>query len=297
MRRSWPAIAVVAAVALAGCGLVRSATSGVQLTVTRAFGAQSLAELPAPKLGGDDSVLALTERNATAQTGAGGAVRSIDGASAGAAARWSLYVNGIATTKTGSALNSGDHVWWDLHEAAAAGEVRAVVGSFPEPFLHGSGGRKLPVVVECSNPTGSACSTVATALSNAGVPVARGGLLLAAGATELRVLVGDWPALLHDRAAAQIGQGPAHSGVFARLSSDGATITVLDKSGNAVRTLGAHSGLIAATRYRFDEPVWVVTGTDAAGIDAAARAFEPGALHDRFALAIAPDDIGIALPQ
>jgi hypothetical protein len=41
----------------------------------------------------------------------------------------------------------------------------------------------------------------------------------------------------------------------------------------------------------------VVTGTDAAGILAAARALRPGALADRFALALAPGGHPVALPE
>jgi hypothetical protein len=33
-------------------------------------------------------------------------------------------------------------------------------------------------------------------------------------------------------------------------------------------------------------PTWLVTGTDVAGVDAAARAFNADALHDHFALAV-----------
>jgi hypothetical protein len=53
--------------------------------------------------------------------------------------------------------------------------------------------------------------------------------------------------------------------------------------------------LVAATRHGTDQPVWVVTGTDAAGVAAAAQAFEAGALHDRFATAIS-SSIAIGLP-
>ena len=44
-----------------------------------------------------------------------------------------------------------------------------------------------------------------------------------------------------------------------------------------------------------DRPTWVVTGTDAAGVESAARAFEEGTLEHRFALAVS-DDLPVALP-
>jgi hypothetical protein len=70
---------------------------------------------------------------------------------------------------------------------------------------------------------------------------------------------------------------------------------VLDARGGVVRTLGARSGLIAATRAKDRQPVWFVTGTDASGVAGAARAFDESALSDRFALAIS-DDLPVGVP-
>jgi hypothetical protein len=298
------AAALAAAALLAGCGIGPGATPGaVQLTISRDFGARPVSELPSPKISGKDTVMRLLQRNASVQTRYGGGfVQSIDGYTGGSSGGrpfdWFYYVNGIEASKGAAAtsVNRGDHVWWDRHDWGAAMDIRAVVGAFPEPFLHGSGGRKLPVVVECSDPSQAACSTVSHALSSIGIPAGRGGLMLAAGSKELRVLVGAWPALRHDTAALQIERGPQASGVFARIDAAGRRLTLLDQGGKPARTLGAGSGLVAATQFRSDEPIWVVTGTDAGGVAAAARAFEPGALHDRFALAVS-NNIGIPLPQ
>jgi hypothetical protein len=51
-------------------------------------------------------------------------------------------------------------------------------------------------------------------------------------------------------------------------------------------TLGRGAGLIAATTEGSQEPTWLITGTDAAGVAAAAAAFTPAALHGHFALAL-----------
>jgi sirohydrochlorin ferrochelatase len=53
-----------------------------------------------------------------------------------------------------------------------------------------------------------------------------------------------------------------------------------------VRTLGAGSGLVAATADTTSVPTWMITGTDPAGVLAAARALTPQALRDHFALAV-----------
>ena len=83
-----------------------------------------------------------------------------------------------------------------------------------------------------------------------------------------------------------IQRGPAASGVFARFSPDGRTLTLLDRDGRSTSTLAAGAGLIAATAREEDAPVWVVTGTDAAGLEHAASAFAQPTLQDRFAVAV-----------
>ena len=71
---------------------------------------------------------------------------------------------------------------------------------------------------------------------------------------------------------------------------------MLDQRGRTTRTLRAGAGLVAATRLRDDQPVWIVTGTDDAGTLDAARALEEGALSDKFALAISAGR-AVALPE
>jgi hypothetical protein len=53
-----------------------------------------------------------------------------------------------------------------------------------------------------------------------------------------------------------------------------------------VRTLGAGAGLVAATGNSSTAPVWIVTGTDVAGVSAAAAALTAARLDDHFAVAV-----------
>ena len=94
----------------------------------------------------------------------------------------------------------------------------------------------------------------------------------------------------------QLERGPKASGVYAKPSADGRTITTLDARGHAVARLGAGTGLVAATRFEGGRPVWIVTGTDDAGIAAAATALDQGNLKNRFAVAVT-DGRAVALPQ
>jgi uncharacterized protein DUF4430 len=288
------AIALVLALALSGCGLGAGAEpEGAQLTITRDFGAHALRDLRSPSVGGSETVMRFLQRNAKVSTRFGGGfVQSIDGlpggTSGGHPVDWFYYVNGVEAPRGAAAtrLRSGDRVWWDRHDWTATQTVPAVVGSFPEPFLHGIGGKRLPVRVECATPGSDPCGGVSRELASLDIPAATGGLQIARADVTLRVLVGPWSALRSDPAVSEIERGPGASGVYARPAADGRTIVALNADGHAARTLGPGTGLVAATKRGDREPVWVVTGTDAAGVAAAAGAFTRRALDRRFAVAV-----------
>lgn len=295
-RRSLPLLAVAALAAVAaGCGFGSGAgTSDVSVTVTTDFGARRVGERTLSNVPGSETVMRLLQREFSVSTRYGGGfVQSIDGLGGGTSpggrrADWFYYVNGIEAS-SGAAdtdIDAGDRVWWDRHDWGAAMRVPAVVGSFPEPFLHGTGGRRLPVVLACAPDAGSACATVGDRLEALGVPAARGVLGTGAGEKVLRLLVGTWSQVRRDGSAAIIGDGPRLSGVYVRIPKSGTEIDTLDARGRIARRLGPGTGLVAATRLEEQQPTWVVTGTDARGVGAAAAAFRATDLRDRFALAI-----------
>jgi hypothetical protein len=173
--------------------------------------------------------------------------------------------------------------------------VRAVVGSFPEPFVHGLDGEKLPTRIECEQAVADACSTVQKRFTGLGV-VAGKALPGTSGSIEtLRVAVGVWGDLRDDSALRQVERGPRASGVYGRFIDGGQRFEALDARGRIVGELGPGTGVILATRFRDNQPVWAVTGTDADGVRAAAAAFDESVLNEKFALAIS-DDLPISLP-
>lgn len=291
-RTTLTIAAALALFANAGCGLGPSAgTSKVTLTVTRDFGARRLGVVSEPRAPGGQTVLQLLERSFGVRTADGGRiVESIDGlAGAAGGIGWTYFVNGIASNAGASraAVRAGDRIWWDLDDRSGVGSVPAVVGSFPEPFVHGSGGRRLPTVLECAADVGTACSRVAAALTAIGVPFARQAPGTGSGTDSLAVLVGTWSDLRASLAAELVEHGPAASGVYAKFAGPGGrTLELLDPQGGAVRALGAGAGLIAATSQSGAEPTWLVTGTNAAGVSAAAGALTSARLDGHFALAV-----------
>jgi hypothetical protein len=271
-------------VLVGGCGLQTTAGSGpVAVTVTENFGMARLAAGTQVRAPGGESAVGVLKRRFTV-TADPGAVKSIAGAAAAGGRRWFVYINGVAASPR-ARVHAGERVWWDLHASSVA--PQAVVGAFPEPFLHGVGGKRLPVTVACGSGVAAACRRVASALARLGVPAASQALGAASGQDSLAVVVGTWSELRGEVVAALLARGPSASSVFARFTGrGGAPLELLDARGREVAGLGPTAGLIAALTERGSAPTWLVTGTGPAGVLAAADAFAPGQLRDRFALAV-----------
>jgi hypothetical protein len=301
------AAALVCAAAAAGCGFGEGASSDgtSRLTVTRDYGSERLLEATVDDPPESETVLRFLDREAEITTRYGGGfVQSIDGVrgsvSGGGSFDWFFYVNGVESS-VGAAdarVYGGDRVWWDYREWTAAMRVPAVVGSWPEPFAHGSEGKRFPTRIDCLT-DGEDCGAVADRLEEAGVAASIGAEAARVEGELLRVVVGPWEAVREDAAAAQIEDGPAASGVFGDFETDpagGYELVALDPHGREVDRLGEGAGLVAALRDGEEQPTWVVTGTDEGGVDAAVGLLDEDSLRDRYAVAVESGGEEVALP-
>jgi hypothetical protein len=280
------------ALVAAGCGLGPGSGVGtVDLSVTREFGAVKMSQASG-EANESDTVMRFIEGEDEIETRYGGGyVKSIDGVSederGGRPFDWFFYVDGIESS-VGAAevsLEGGEKIWWDIHDWSASAHVPAVVGSWPAPFTTGWEGHEPVVFVECLG-GGAACGETAKALEGEGVKVggASGGK---APKGAIRVLVGPWAKLRSDPAAKLLENGPAESGIYADFEGSGSSpkLVGLDENGEAARTFGAATGLVAATRRYEGPPVWLVTGGTAAGVRAAAGSLSTADLRDHYAVA------------
>jgi len=297
-RRLAAVLAASSLAALAsGCGAgAGPGDSSIQLTVSRDFGRVELIQRSLGGLPQSETVMRLLSANAKVETSyAGRFVDSVDavsgGQQGGRSVDWFYFVNGseAALGAASTKVRDGDRIWWDWRDWGEADHVPAVVGSFPEPFLHGPGSEKrLPVRVECVEIESAPCRQVSKTLAQFGVPVATS--LFRASFTEqtLRVIVGQWVALREDDALVALENGPAASGVYAQPNANGSRIDLLSARGRTVRSLGAGAGLVAATAIGAEPPVWAITGTDGRGVAAAAAAFNEKQLRRHYAIALPP---------
>jgi hypothetical protein len=282
--------------ALAGCGLGEGAQrkgGGAELRVTRDFGRVQLGEAKLAKVREGSTVMRyLRSRSKITTRFGGGFVQSIEGVQGGGEGGhvdWFFWVNGIESS-VGAAdytLSPGDHVQWDRRDWSATMRVPAIVGAFPEPFLHGTKGKRPPVRVECDDPGRGPCAEVKRKLERLGVSTSSS--TVGAPGTEkvLRVVVAPWKEARLVSAAAALEKGPRQSGVFARFAADGGSLSLLDEKGKPARRVlpGAGTGIVAATQDSQGDLVWLVTALDSKGLATAARALDASKLRNAFAVA------------
>ena len=281
-------------VAFGGCGATPKGSGAATLTVTRDFGSRTLTRASEPDVPGNETVMRFLQRHAEVDTRYGGRfANAIEGlrSRTGADGRedWFYYVNGIEAD-VGAAdrtLERGDRVWWDYHDWSAVMRVPAVVGSYPEPFLHGSEGELFPVRIDCASDAEKACEEVADRLQRSEVSASTSAVGAGAGKDVLRLVVGKWEDVREDGAARRIENGPDVSGVFAAFVEEGSgyELALMDRSARVVRRVGPGAALVAATRFEEQQPTWVITGTDSAGLARAVELVEERVLRDRFAIA------------
>lgn len=282
------------AVALAGCGVGPGTEQEgtAQLTVTRDHGAEQLLAATVTDPPESETVIRFLDREAEIETEySGNFVSSINGVANevidGRSHDWFYYVNGYWwPVGAGEAtVRPGDRVWWDHRDWSAAYRVPAVVGSWPEPFLHGYEGEVFEVEIGCLE-GGTACEEVREKLEAEGVEAT-----VVDGATEsspetLRILVGPWQEVRVDRTARTIEHGPGESGVYGTpslcrgswrlilLGSDGQPAEVLDET-----------GFVAAVQRGDDQPTWLVSATEEEALDDAVALLDEESLTNRYAIA------------
>jgi hypothetical protein len=286
--------ALVLAAAGCGFGAGESKSGAVELRVTRDFGRRELGtSARREKVRESDTVMRFLqgERKVATRFG-GGFVQSIDGVSGSISGErdWFYYVNG-SEASVGAAdyrLSPGDVVQWDFHDWHATQHVPAIVGAYPEPFLHGENGRRLPTRLECEDDGSAACKQVGDTLAEAGANVSSSVIGAPASDATLRVIVAKISVADQVRAAKALESGPATSGVYARFDSNGTALDLLDSSGRTARRAPPGTGLLAATQAPAQSITWLVTGVDDAGVARAAATLDPAKLRNAFAVAATP---------
>lgn len=146
MNRCTAAL-LVAAAALSGCGAANNRDATIWVTRDRGAHVMLVRRVPS----GLTAMQALDRVADISTRYSGKYVQSINGVAGSLTSQrdWFYFVNGYEGDRSAAEyrLHKGDVEWWDFRSWSGSMSVPIVVGAFPEPFVHGYGGKQLPACV------------------------------------------------------------------------------------------------------------------------------------------------------
>lgn len=130
-------------------------SDGVRIIVCKNFGRKEIINTGYKLTEGDCAMDALQSVANVETAYGGGFVNDINGISSGYTGSystkmdWFYYINGISADRGGLEyiLHEGDVERWDYHDWGHQMFIPAIIGDYPEPFLHGVGGEILPTII------------------------------------------------------------------------------------------------------------------------------------------------------
>jgi len=315
--RKWLTLLVLLLLAtfLCACSAAPSQEAGaitVRVVATRNFGQELMfdetLELPTAT-----PAMTALESVADVETAYGGGfVNAINGVSSGFTGTqqtmtdWFLYINGIQA-RTGAldyALNDGDIQHWDFHVWGFRQSVPAIIGDFPEPLGHGYGGKVSLTIIAYADDLAKEADNLENQLSQLGVNNISTKRLSELSADEKEsanlILLGT----IDSELISELNDIWDRLGFFAHFEEE--KLVVFNAEGEIATEYGAGVGLIQATQNPWnpkgigaaENVVWLISGTDTAGVKSALDALinHPARLQYAGAAVIASGEI-IRIPQ
>jgi len=310
-------ILVTLALALAGVGCKSRgeplpAGSSATLVVARDFGREVVLSEGVELARTMSAMDMLKEAAAVEIAYGGGFVNAINGirshytATRSAKDDWFLYINGISA-KAGAhdyTIRPGDVERWDFHHWGYRSFVPALIGDFPEPFIHGYRGKVYATVVVYEQSFKEEAEALRDELTELGVnevsTVETGALSGNDKAHSNLILLG----IMDSPLIAKLDEIYRKLGFFARFK-DG-RLQALDTKGHVAAEYGPGVGIIQATQSPWNPDgvgasknvVWMVSGVDEAGVRNAAQALinRHDEMRHLFATIVAGEEI-IMVPQ
>ena len=255
----------------------------VRVVATENFGQRLMFDETLEVLPGTSAMAALT-RVAEVDTSYGGgfvnAINSVRSGFTGSQSMqmdWFIYVNGIQSNigALDYKLNDGDIQHWDFHNWSFRHFIPAIVGDFPEPFVHGYGGKTTPTVIAYSENLKEDADNLERRLVRLGVSDISIKRLSELSENEREshnlLLLGT----MDSEPISELNQVWNRLGFFTHIENR--ELLVLNAEGKVAAKFGAGAGLIQATQNPWnpkgigtcENVVWMVSGTDEAGVKSA----------------------------
>ncbi|MDD2620162.1 MAG: DUF4430 domain-containing protein [Syntrophomonadaceae bacterium] len=246
--------------------------SALHLMVTRDFGEQIIFGQRV-EYEENASLLDILQAHAQVETAYGGSfINGINGLkssskSSGNRQDWFFYVNGIACdvgVLDYDPQNAGS-VWWDYHPWQMGPANSAVIGSSPEPFLHGYRGTVKPTLIMSSPADVKASKLMKETLETLGVSQIAISNLVEEKVKNREgptIVLGEWNDLKKLRYLNDFNKAYNRNGSGIHFIDQG--LELLDYNGDVVKKLNGSTGVIIASGEGLgdDSPMWLISGTD-----------------------------------
>jgi hypothetical protein len=254
--------------------------STVRIVATENFGRELMFDEALEVLPGTSAMAALMKVAEVKTAYGGGFVNSINGVRSTFTGKehmkadWFIYVNGIQSNigALDYELHDGDIQHWDFHDWSFRQFVPAIIGDFPEPFLHGYGGVVYPTVIAFQDGWEDSAEHMADRLSQLGVASIASKNISELLADEKQssnlILLGTTDCKLIE----EVNQAWDSVGFYIHFQSG--SLKVCNSKGSLAAEYRAGAGFIQATQSPWNPSgigacqnvFWVVSGLDETGV-------------------------------
>lgn len=281
----------------------------IKVIVTKDFGKEKLLEAKVNFKKNMSVMDALLLAGADVKTSYGGGfVSGINGlltdtgGVSGVRKDWFYYVNGIFADV--GALDyepkPGEIIWWDYHPWKLSQGIPAVVGCFPEPFLHGFRGQVKKTTIMCGSGETELAIKLKESMKDYGILRVDVQEINAEMLTQREgptILIGEWEKLKDIAWMKELNNAYKKNGTFIHFTES--SIELLDYQGEGVKKLQGSAGVIVATGEGSgdDSPLWLISGTDRRGFEEAVDVLAkcPQKIMGMYSAVVLPGEI-IRLP-
>ncbi len=216
---------------------------------------------------------------------------------------WFYFVNGVSADRgiIDYALSSGDIVWWDYHAwENMSSSNSTVIGSFPEPFVHGYNGFMGEIIIMSAKDTEDSAITLKQTLIDFGSTTVKIEAIdnnLIENREGPVIVIGKWDELNQFEYISELNEAYEKVGSFTHFEEG--KMQLFDASNVNGTTFGKNAGVIMSHGDGLgdDSPLWLVIGIDSEGLNEAVDTLvnEPEAILNSYGVAVIDNQI-IRLP-
>ena len=276
------ALILLATLQISGCA-TETATGteesvNVRVVVTRDFGQQILLDQELDIPTGSPAMTALEQVAEVETSHGGGFVTAINGLGSENSLDWFIYFNGMQSNigALDYTMRDGDVQIWDYHDWSYRMFTPAVIGYYPEPFLHGYSGKLRPAVIVYEDEYYEEANSLRDTLLNLGASdvsiVATRDLSDSAQKSANLILIGT---IDSNELLSELNGAWDRLGFF--VHCEGNKILLYDSEGGTTSECSSGCGVIQATQNPWnpkgtgvcENVAWMISGTDDAGVRSA----------------------------